>query len=161
MAFDAYLQITGIPGESTDSAHSDWIEVLSYSWGVTQPASSTASSAGGATTQRADFHDFTVTKLLDKASPILAYTCASGQHLATVVLELCRAGGDKVKYMEYKMEEVIISSCSVGGDKTDVPMETITFNYAKITWTYTQQKRADGTAGGQIPKTWNLTTNTP
>src|SRR5579859_96405 len=109
MAFDAFLKIDGVPGESTDDKHKDWIEVLSFNGGMTQPSSATASSAGGGTTERVNFHDFSVTKVLDKASPKLYEICANGKHIKSVTLELCRAGGDKLKYMEVKMEEVIIS----------------------------------------------------
>ena len=38
MAFDAFLKVDGIPGESTDDKHKDWIEVLSFNHGVSQPA---------------------------------------------------------------------------------------------------------------------------
>jgi type VI secretion system secreted protein Hcp len=31
MAFDAFLKIDGIPSESTDDKHRDWIEILSFS----------------------------------------------------------------------------------------------------------------------------------
>ncbi len=48
MAFDAFLKLDGIPGESTDDKHKDWIELLSYNWGATQMGSATASSSGGA-----------------------------------------------------------------------------------------------------------------
>ncbi|MDR2015728.1 MAG: type VI secretion system tube protein Hcp, partial [Azoarcus sp.] len=58
MAFDAFLKIEGIPGESKDSGHDGWIEILSYHHGVNQPASKTASSAGGATAERVNFGDF-------------------------------------------------------------------------------------------------------
>src|SRR5512141_296981 len=71
MAFDAFLKIDGVPGESSDDKHKDWIEVLSYSWGVSQPSSGSASTAGGATAERANFSDFSVVKALDKASPKL------------------------------------------------------------------------------------------
>jgi polygalacturonase len=47
MAFDAFLKIDGIPGESTDDKHKDWIEILSYSFDIDQPSSATDSSAGG------------------------------------------------------------------------------------------------------------------
>ena len=30
MAFDAFLKIEGIDGESTDDKHQKWIEILSY-----------------------------------------------------------------------------------------------------------------------------------
>jgi hypothetical protein len=34
MAFDAFLKIDGIPGESTDDKHKDWIEILSFAHGL-------------------------------------------------------------------------------------------------------------------------------
>jgi len=159
MAFDAFLQIDGIDGESTDAKHTNWIEVLSYNWGVTQPASGSASTSGGATAERANFHDFSIMKTLDKASPKLALACSSGTHIKKVTLELCRAGGDKLKYMEYKMEECIVSSCSESGSGGSDPTESISFNYGKIEWTYTQQKRTDGSGGGQVAAGWDLRSN--
>lgn len=159
MPFDAFLKIDGMPGESTDDKHKDWIEVLSYSWGASQLASATASSAGGATAERANFQDFSIVKTLDKASPKLALACADGTHIKDVTIELCRAGGDKVKYMEYKMSNCIISSVSVGGGGGGEPTESLTFNYGKIEWTYVQQKRADGSGGGQVAAGWDLQTN--
>ncbi len=159
MAFDAFLKIDGIPGESTDDKHKDWIEILSYSWGVSQTTSRSASTSGGASAERADFQDFSIVKAMDKASPKIALACASGKHLKDVTLELCRAGGDKLKYMEYKLSEVIVSSASVGGGGGGEPTESVTFDYGKIEWTYTQQKRADGTGGGQIAANWDLRFN--
>ncbi len=159
MAIDCFLKVDGIPGESTDDKHKDWIEILSYSSGLSQMASGTASSSGGATTARADFQDFSVVKALDKASPKLAVACADGTHIGEVTLELCRAGGDKLKYMEYKLSDCIISSCSIGGGGGGEPAESLTFNYGKIQWTYTQQKRADGSGGGNVAAGWDLEKN--
>ena len=151
MAFDAFIKIDGAPGESTDDKHKDWIEILSFSCGATQPASATASSAGGATAERVDLQDFSIVKALDKASPKLFEFCCTGKHLKEVKIELCRAGGDKVKYMEYKLEEVIVSSLRPGGSSQGaetLPLEEVSFNYGKIKITYTQQKRPDGSGGG-------------
>jgi type VI secretion system secreted protein Hcp len=162
MAFDAFLKIDGVPGESTDDKHKDWIEVLSFNHGMSQPSSATASSAGGGTTERVNISDFSITKHLDKASPKLYELCATGKHIANVTLELCRAGGDKVKYMEVKMEQAIISSVAPGGSSggaDNLPAESVSFNFGKIKWTYTQQKRADGSGGGNVTGGWDLTAN--
>jgi type VI secretion system secreted protein Hcp len=158
MAFDAFLKIDGITGESTDDKHKDWIEVLSYSWGANQPTSGTASSSGGASAERANFHDFTIEKTLDMASPKLAIACAGGQAFKSVSLELCRAGGDKMKYMEYKLTNCIISSITNNGGGGE-PSESLSFNYGKVELTYVQQKRADGTAGGNVAAGWDLQLN--
>ena len=50
---DNYMQIDGLKGESTDSEHKDWIELLSFSHSISQPASATAASAGEGTTSAA------------------------------------------------------------------------------------------------------------
>jgi len=162
MAFDAFLKIDGIPGESTDDKHKDWIEILSYSWGVSQTASGSASTSGGASSERADFQDFSIVKALDKASPKLALACADGTHIKEVIIELCRAGGDKLKYMEYKMSNAIVTSMRPGGASQGgetLPLEEVSFNYGKIEWTYTQQKRADGSGGGNVAAGWDLEKN--
>ena len=38
MAFDAFLKIEGIEGESTDKVHPGEIEIQSFSWGVSNTA---------------------------------------------------------------------------------------------------------------------------
>jgi type VI secretion system secreted protein Hcp len=162
MAFDAFLKIDGIPGESSDDRHKDWIELLSYNYSVTQRSSGSASTAGGASAERASFSDFSVVKALDKASPKLFEACATGRHIPTVIVELCRAGGDKLKYMEYKLSNVIISSSRPGGTShagETLPLEEVDFNFGKIELSYTQQKREDGSGGGQVAAGWNLETN--
>ena len=160
MASDTFLEIDGIKGESSDKDHKDWIEVLSFNWGVSQMASGTASSAGGGSTQRADFQDLSIVKELDSSSPLLNKACWGGAHIKKVTLQLNRAAGDKrQKYMEYIMEHVIISSVSIGGGGGGVPTESVTFNYGKITTTYTKQARAGGGGAGEVPAGWNLEEN--
>lgn len=161
MAFDAFLKIDGIPGESTDDKHKDWIEILSFKHGLDQPASATASSVGGATAERVNHATFDIVHLLDKASPKIYEACCTGKHINEVVIELCRSGGDKVKYMEVKLEQVLISKVQSSGASTDqgFPGESVSFSYGKIKWTYTQQKRADGAGGGNISAGWDLTAN--
>jgi type VI secretion system secreted protein Hcp len=161
MAFDAFLKISTVPGESTDDKHKDWIELLSYSHGVNQPKS-VVSSAGSMSSQRADFHDFTITKVVDKASPKLMAACASGEHFSEVNVEICRAGGDKQKYMEYKLTDVITTSFRPGGQSSDsetLPTEVVAFSYGKIEMTYTQTDKATGKAAGQVPAGWDLKLN--
>jgi type VI secretion system secreted protein Hcp len=162
MAFDAFLKISTIPGESTDEKHSAWIEVLSYSWGVSQPSSGAVSSGGARTAERADFQDFSVVKTLDKASPKLSLSCVKGEHIPEVKLELCRATGDKQKYMEYKMSDVTVSSVRPGGSSQGgepLPIEEVSFAYGKIEWTYTETDHGTGKPKGDVVGHWDLKTN--
>ncbi|MDX9788460.1 MAG: type VI secretion system tube protein Hcp [Desulfobacterales bacterium] len=161
MAFDCFLKIDGIPGESTDDKHKDWIELLSYSHGVSQPASGSISSGGGRSAERCDHEPFSVVKTLDKASPKLALFCSDGRHIKDIKVELCRAGGDKVKYMEYLMSDVIVSSVRPGGSSQGsepLPLEEVSFAYSKIEWTYTGTDKA-GKPMGDVKAYWDLKTN--
>lgn len=161
MAFDAFLKIDGIPGESTDNKHGDWIEVLQFKHRLEQPASVTASSTGGATAERVNHGTFDIIHNLDKASPKIYEACCTGKHIKEVVLELCRSGGDKVRYMEVKLEQVLVSKVEAMGTNNEegFPAEQISFSYGKIKWTYTQQKRTDGLGGGNVNAGWDLTAN--
>jgi len=159
MAGDCFLKIEGIPGESTDDKHKDWIEVLSYSHGVSQMAGGDRSTGGAATEGRCSHQDFSIVKTLDKASPTLDLFCCNGTHIKNVAVELCRATGAKEKYMEYKMQDVIISSVSVGGGGGGLPTESVTFNYGKLTWNYIQTDHETGAVKGNVEKYWSLIQN--
>lgn len=100
MAIDVYLSIDGIKGESTDFEHAGWIEVTSAQWGVRQPKSATASTAGGHTAERCEHKSIALTKLADLSSPILMQTCSAGKTIPKAKLEFMRADGDgaRVKY---------------------------------------------------------------
>jgi type VI secretion system secreted protein Hcp len=156
--FDAYLKIDGVPGESSMTGFEDQIEVLSYSHGIVQPSAGSRSSAGGGTTGRCEHHDFTIVKEVDKATPLICGKCSDGKHIDNVVLTLCRAGGTTpVAFMEIKMTDVVISSVQPSGSKEGLPIESVAFNYGKIEWVYTQQKRKGGEGGGKTTASYDLT----
>jgi type VI secretion system secreted protein Hcp len=159
MAFDTFIKIDGIEGESTDDKHQGWIEVLYFKTEIKQKISSTASSAGGASAERANFKDFIFTKQLDKASPKLALACAAGTHIGKIIIKICRAGTDKIKFMEYTLTNCLISKITTGGSEEVFPAETLKINFGKIEWCYTQQSRAGGGSVGNIASGWSLEKN--
>jgi type VI secretion system secreted protein Hcp len=73
-------------------------------------------------------------------------------------LHFIAPGGEKVKYFEVVMEEVIISDFTqVALD--GIPTESINFNYGRITTTYVQQNRTDGAGGGSVVDGWDRIAN--
>jgi type VI secretion system secreted protein Hcp len=161
MPFDGFLKIAGIDGESTDDKHKGWIEVLSFSMGVAQARSGTHSGSGSKAGQRADFADFNFVHTVDKASPKLFQYCASGEHVKDVSLEVCKAGGDKQKYLVYKFSDVLVSSVRPGGSGQGVdalPVEDVSLNFGKVEITYTVID-AKGKPAGDVSAGWNLDTN--
>ncbi|KPZ25503.1 Hcp family type VI secretion system effector [Pseudomonas syringae group genomosp. 3] len=163
MAFDAFIWIDGIAGESRDSAHQEWIEATAFNLAATQGVSRTASSSGGATVGRVYLSDFSIVKLVDSSTPKIFQACCAGQNLKKVILSLYRAGGEKQKYMEVTFEEVIISGVESGNlfDRTpsSFPEEVIRFDYAKVKMIYSQQSRESGLLVGQVSAGWDQISN--
>jgi type VI secretion system secreted protein Hcp len=141
MAVDVFLKIEGIPGESNDDAHKTEIDVLSYSWGVSQTG--TASYGGGMGAGKANFGDFNFMMRMNKATPKLMTACATGEHIKGATLSCRKAGGKQQDYMIYKFYDLIISSYQTSASSEE-PTESISFNYSKMEMAYKIQK-ADGT----------------
>lgn len=160
MANDVYLQIDGIKGESTDHKHGGWIEVNHVQWGVHQPTSSTASTAGGLTAGRAELAELTFRKLADLSSLLLLQTCAAGKTIPKAKFEFFRADaqGERVKYFEISLEHLIIARVTPHSGESGIIEENVALAYGKIKWSYTQQKVSGGCAGNTAGG-WDCTTN--
>ena len=160
MAIDVYLYIDGIKGESADDRHKDWIECKSVSWGVEQPKSATASTGGGHTAERCEHRDIVISKLADLSSPILLQTCAAGRTIPKAKFEFMRADamGERVKYFEIEIENVLIGEVAPSVDEGDILTEQVGFKFSKVRWKYTQQKITGG-AGGNTSGGWDLSSN--
>ena len=155
-AADYFLKVEGIEGESIDRTHGGQIELESWSWGASQAGSA---SLGG--TGKVQFTDFHFTKTVDKSSPKLVEALASGEHIPSIELTVRKAGDQPLEYMKVKLSDCIVSSYSVAGGSTaggDKPMESISLNFAKIEFEYTEQK-ADGSAGATTRMGWDLAKN--
>ncbi len=160
MAIDVYLHIDGIKGESTDDRHKDWIECKSVCWAVEQPRSATSSTGGGHTAERCEHRDVVITKLADLASPILLQTCSAGRTIPKAKLEFMRADaqGERVKYFEIELDNVLVGAVSPSVSEGDILTEEVGFKFSKVRWKYTQQ-RVSGGMGGNTSGGWDLATN--
>jgi len=161
MAIDVYLQIDGIKGESADNTHKDWIECTAVDFGVLQPRSATASSAGGHTAERCEHKDIVVAKLTDLATPLLLEQCSMGKTIPKAKFDFMRADADgkRVTYFSIELENLIISSVYPKVVEGNIMAETISIKYSQVKWKYVQQKIAGGT-GGNTAGGWNLSKNT-
>jgi type VI secretion system secreted protein Hcp len=161
MAFDTYVKIDGIPGESTSKGFEKQIEIMNFSLGVSN-THTIGSATGGGGSGRASFHSFSLMKKTDKTSPILFSECASGLHIKTIVVTMRKTGGKvPINFLVYTFTDCAIDSVqwsgSAGGD--DSPTESVSFGYGKVEVQYTPQK-ADGSPDAAVMKMWDLAKNT-
>jgi type VI secretion system secreted protein Hcp len=148
MAADMFLKLGTIKGESGDAKHGGEIEVLSWSWGMSQSASMHSNQGGGS--GKVSVNDINITKYVDVASPTLMKMCAKGDHIEQGLLTVRKAGGTALEYLKINLTKVIISQVSTGGSGgEDRLTETINLNFQKVDFTYTPQN-ADGSGGGQV-----------
>ena len=144
-----FWEIDGIKGESTSDQGKDMIELLQYSHSMTQPIDRNGSALGRAI-GRVMHSDFTVTKYFDLASPILQEKCCGGNNIKSMVLHVWKADatGKPVEYFTIGFAGCIISSIDISGSG-DRPVETVSFNFQSIKWTYVQQDKEKGGKKGQ------------
>ncbi len=158
MAVDIFLKIKGVDGESDDSKHKKEIDVLAWSWGLSNSGS--AHVGGGAGAGKVNVQDLSFTKWVDSATPKLVLACCNGSHYDEALLTVRKAGGSPVEYIKLKLQEVLITSISTGGSGgEDRLTENVTLNFAKFNLDYTPQD-AKGAAGTAIPAGWDIAGNT-
>ena len=141
MALDMFINLgKDIKGETADKARSGSgdIDVLAWSWGMSQSGTTHMGKGGGA--GKANFQDLSFTKYIDAASNALMIALAKGTHIPKVSLIARKAGAGQIPYINIVMEEVLVTSVSTGGSGgEDRLTENITLNFAKVTFSYTPQ----------------------
>jgi type VI secretion system secreted protein Hcp len=127
-----------IKGEAQQKGYEGQIEILSFSWGVSQAGG--FSYGTGGTSSQANLQDLSVSFRHGPASPKLMLNCATGKHLTSVVLTCLRASDKPEKYLEITLTDVVISSYQTGGSGDDLPIESMSLNFAEIKEEYFEQK---------------------
>jgi type VI secretion system secreted protein Hcp len=143
-----------------DKDHAGWIEVDFWESTLKQPRSVTASTAGGHTSERTEHAPMVFYKDVDLTSPLLYQHLSGGTTFDEVAVEFFRADGEgnRVKYLEIKMKNVIISEIVSNAPESGFPYEKFKLKYAAVQWKYSKQKVA-GNLAGVTQGAWSLTKN--
>jgi len=159
MSLDMFLKLTGIEGESTDAKHKGEIDVLAWSWGLSQPEVPSGGTGGGA--GRVKIENLSVQKLVDLASPLLLLASAQGSHISDGTLTTRKAGKNGADFLLFKMTDVVVTSVQLGASKgDDNPAETVTLGFRKVEFDY-QQIKSDGSSGAAKSFKWDVAANKP
>ena len=152
-----FLEIDGIKGESTDKAHKDAIDIMSFSFGVTNSGGGGTGGGGGA--GKASFSSFRVNKLYDTSSPPLFEGVATGEHFKHATLSFRRTTGDNPSdFLTIKLEDVLISGYQQGGTKEPPLLEAVSLDATKIAIEYKPTK-VDGSFGPAVTASYDLKAN--
>jgi len=155
VAADIFAKLGDIKGESLDDKHKDEIEVLSWSWGMTNGLSISGTGAGQGKTS---FHDLSFTHKIDKASPPLMRACATGAHLKEATITRRKTGKGQQEFLVIKMNDVLITAMADGDSSEGGGVETVSLAFAKVDVEYRPQK-PDGSLDAGIYFKYDLKAN--
>jgi type VI secretion system secreted protein Hcp len=133
-----FLKIDGIPGDSTDVAHKDEIDVQAWSWGGSNSGSS---GGGGGGAGKASFQDFHFVGRISRATPKLFLSCATGAHHKEATLSGVRGAGKGKgnELLKYKLGDVTVSSFQHGDSADADPVNSFSLSFSKIDVSYFPQ----------------------
>jgi len=133
---DIFLKLTDIKGDSMDSKHVGEIDVTAFSGpGVCR------TSAGGVPV----FEPVTISKGLDKSTPLLMKAAIEGTLIADGRLTVRKAGGDATEFLVFEFQDIeILSSGNV-----------FSFTAAHNRMIFTPQND-DGSGGAPVVTEWDV-----
>jgi type VI protein secretion system component Hcp len=124
-----FLEIPGIPGESTADKYPNWIEVTSMGQEFSRR------SCGG----------LTVSKKLDKASPALAVSAVNGDPLAQATVVVLTGGDRPQETLRLVLNDLVIASTTIqSADPDRAVAESVRLLPRSVSITYRQQDPKGG-----------------
>jgi type VI secretion system secreted protein Hcp len=134
-AFDAFLKIDGVDGESKDDKHKDQIEIASWSFGA-----STRTATSGQSASRVCLSEIALVKPVDKSSPLLLGAAMTGTRYKEAIFYVRKSGNERAQeFLVIKMTDVMVSSVSHTSTEGAVLYESLSLAFNMMTLSYKQQ----------------------
>jgi type VI secretion system secreted protein Hcp len=143
MPSDYYLLIKGVKGETQAADMTDNIELDSWSWGVSNPASL---GGKGLAAGKPSLSDFSCSFSLEAGCGTILQNLTKGSHIESATFTGRKTGGDgkPYKYLTMTLTNVFISSFSTGGGSSGIPSVSLSLAYEKIEYLYYTQDTKSG-----------------
>lgn len=118
----SFLLIPGVPGESVDEGHRAWIDLNTVSVGVAERACT----------------GVTLSKNLDRSSPLLSGAALTGGLYATMTIDVARSVAERPEvFLVYTLTNVSVASIQATTTATAPTVETVHLAPSTITMVYT------------------------
>ncbi len=163
----AYLMLGGtataptIQGSSTESTHTNWIPINSWSFTAARPVVSDGGSEESRHRGEAQVGEVAISKVIDKSSVYILQALLKGDALDNIQIDLTTVEADNTVFVYYTVKGTVVRitnfSTSGAGDEGSVATESFNLNSTSLTWTYNYK---DPTTKTAVPSTvgFNLDT---
>jgi type VI secretion system secreted protein Hcp len=158
---ESTVDFTGTTGELASGMTAGQVfEVDEWSQLSIEQTLSIGSQSGGTGSGRVDFKEFSITRKIDKASPIFFNMACSGTPFKNVALALRKSsGGDTAGqfFLRFDFKLAAVKTIAYSHDETS-PKEEVTFEYGGLLFRYAMQQ-STGVMASPIPAGWDRTKN--
>jgi type VI secretion system secreted protein Hcp len=151
-----FAKYDGIDGESKDSNHDKWIDVLSIDWGSHKPGGGSTGQSrrrGGVVVE-----DMRLTMEYEKSTIKLLEKMNLGDVIPKLEIEqTANYGGSRATYLKYEFTNVQVTGLDVSavGNDDSPPTVSISNNFEEYKVTYTDYDDK-GSKGGNAETTWKV-----
>jgi type VI secretion system secreted protein Hcp len=163
-----YLQIDGIQGPVTAKGLEGFIQAESFTSNIQRKLATQAGAVSNRETSKPVFSEITLTKIVDKTTPLLFTEATVGASKSNAVVKFISAGSNLNEYLTITLGNVMISSQTLDttdrnvsddgeNNRSDRPTESITLNFTKIEVKYTPYDNQNN-VGSPIPAGYDLET---
>jgi type VI secretion system secreted protein Hcp len=155
MPSDYYLKLDGVKGESQAEGMTDNIDLESWSFGASSPASL---GGKGLSAGKASFSDFTCGFSLEACSYQVLKNLAEGTHINSAVFtgRKTGGGGTPYPYLVVTMNHCYVTGFSTGGGSAGVPSANLSLAYEEIKYEYKTQDTASGSVSTAGTATYDI-----
>ena len=161
MAMQIHMKIDGVKGDSKGFQYKGWCDVQSMNWGMTSDRGATTDTPG----RQTSLNELSIVKLVGIDSASIRSLFAQGAIIPCVDLSVVPALSKRevqTKYLDIRMEEVLIRSVSVSGDAEDNYFRehvSLLFERIKFEYSLNPMRGADEDAPVAIDFSWNVSSN--
>ena len=142
-----YMKVDGIEGNVTAKGHENWIGLKSANFDVKRHLSTDPGRISDREGTRPSISEVTITKIMDKSSPLLFGESCVGKAKSEVQIDICQTDSSHLNtYAQLTLNNVIISGYELDANHSkkeqntsahQYPQEKITLSFDKIELRYT------------------------
>lgn len=156
-----YMKFEGVKGAVATGKYAGWIELESCQLGVHRSINSPVGRGANREAATPSVNEIVITKYQDIASSDLFKASLYGGG-KKVTIDFVKSDKDGLNsYMTIELENTLVSSYNIsghGGGVNDKPMESLSLNFTKITFSTQSKDPPAKPSPSQTKATWDLGT---